>query len=75
VQQLEILIRTAIFKPANQLVAFLLQGAADQIDANHQPKAGQHRKGRQIIEVDGIYYSFPLQRNYHYHAGKKQAIT
>src|SRR5690348_5319842 len=43
VQQLEFLVRTAIFKPANQLVAFLLQAAADQIDAAYQPRPGSRR--------------------------------
>jgi len=72
VQQLEVLVRTAIFKPANQLVAFLLQGAADQIDAAYQPKPGQHRKGRQSLRVEGIFGSFLLQRDYYYHPGKRQ---
>jgi hypothetical protein len=35
VQQLEVLVRTAIFKPASALVEALLQGAA------YQPKPGQ----------------------------------
>ena len=44
-QQLEVLIRTAIFKPANELVRSLLQAAADRIDAIYQPKPGQHSHG------------------------------
>lgn len=72
VQQLEFLVRTAIFKPANQLVAFLLQAAADQIDVAYQPKPGQHRKGREALQVEGIFGCFPLQRDYYYHPGKKQ---
>ena len=64
--------RTAIFKPANQLVAFLLQAAADQIDAAYQPKPGQHRKSREALQVEGIFGSFLLQRDYYYHPGKKQ---
>lgn len=32
VQQLEVLLRTAIFKPASVLVGFLLQAAGDRID-------------------------------------------
>jgi hypothetical protein len=72
VQQLEVLVRTAIFKPANALVGFLLQAAADQIDAAYQPKPGQQYKGRESIGVDGIFGSFPLHRDYYYHEGKKQ---
>ena len=45
VQQLEVLVRTAVFQSANQLVAYLLQQAADRIDAAYQPKPGWQRKG------------------------------
>ena len=72
VQQLEVLIRTAIFKPANALVGFLLQAATDRIDAAYQPKPGQHRKARQSLQVNGIFGSFPLRRDYYYHEGKRQ---
>lgn len=72
VQELEVLVRTAIFKPANALVAFLLQAAADQTDTAYQPKPGQQRKGRERITVQGIFGSFTLERDYYYHLGKKQ---
>jgi len=72
VQQLEVLVRTALFKPANALVGFLLQAAADRIDAAYQPRPGQVRKGRETRQVDGLFGSFPLARDYFYHAGKKQ---
>ena len=72
VQQLEVLLRTAIFKPASALVGFLLQEAADRIDAAYQPKPGQQRKGRQRLQVNGMFGSFGLQRDYYYHEGKKQ---
>ena len=72
VQQLEVLVRTAIFKPANALVGFLLQQAADQVDAAYQPKPGQARKGRETIAVQGIFGCFPLQRDYYYHPGQKE---
>src|SRR5512137_629634 len=72
VQQLEVLVRTAIFKPANALVGFLLQAAADRIDAAYQPKPGQQHKGRQSLQVQGLFGSFQLVRDYYYHAGKKE---
>src|SRR5262249_26451405 len=56
--------------PATALVAFLLQAAADQIDAAYQPKPGQQRKGRESITVDCIFGSFGLARDYYYHPGK-----
>jgi hypothetical protein len=71
VQQLEVLVRTAIFKPANQVIGYLLQNAADRIDAAYQPKPGEQRKGRVEAGVDGIFGSFPVQRDYYYHEGKK----
>lgn len=42
-QQLEVLLRAAIFKPAAGLVGLLLQQAADRLDAAYQPRPGEHR--------------------------------
>lgn len=72
VQQLEVLVRTAIFKPAAQLIGWLLQQAAERIDAAYQPKPGQVRKGRVALQVQGLFGSFHLLRDYYYHEGKKQ---
>lgn len=72
VQQLEVLLRTAIFKPANQVIGYLLQSAADRIDAAYQPKPGEERKGRVEAGVGCIFGSWKLQRDYYYHEGKKQ---
>jgi len=72
VAQLEVLVRTAVFKSANALVGWLLQQAADRADAGYQPKAGQRRKGREAIGVQGLFGCFPLERDYYYHAGKDQ---
>ena len=74
VQQLELLVRAAIFKPANALVGLLLQGAADRADAAYQPKPGQHRKGRERLQVQGMFGLFELQRDYYYHAGKQEGF-
>lgn len=72
VQELEVLLRTAVFKSANQVVGYLLQRAADRIDAAYQPPPGYHYKGRATITVDCIFGSFQLKRDYYYHAGKRQ---
>lgn len=64
--------RTAVFKSANALVGWLLQKAADRADARYQLKAGQTRKGREAIGVQGIFGSFRLERDYYYHQGKDQ---
>ncbi len=72
VQELEVLVRTAIFKPANALVGHLLQAAADRIDAAYQPRPGQVFKGRQACQVQGLFGCFPLERDYYYDAGKEQ---
>jgi hypothetical protein len=72
VQELEGLVRTAIFKPASALVGHLLQGAADRIDAAYQPKPGQGRKGRVPLQVQCLFGCLDLQRDYYYHEGKQQ---
>lgn len=72
VQQLEVLLRTALFKTASELVGFLLQEAADRIDAAYQPKPGQVRKGRESLQVQGIFGCFALTRDYYHHAGKAE---
>lgn len=71
-QQLEILIRTAVFKSANEVVQFLFQQAADRVDAAYQAKPGEVRKGRQTLQVQGIFGRFALVRDYYYHPGKRQ---
>jgi hypothetical protein len=65
-------VRTAVFKSANALVGWLLQKAADRADARYQPKAGQTRKGRESLGVQGIFGCFPLERDYYYDEGKDQ---
>lgn len=70
-QQLELLIRAAIFKPANELAGMLFQRAADPIDAAYQPKPGWVRKDRVAVKVQGIFGLFELKRDYYYHAGQK----
>ena len=70
VQQLEVLVRTAVFKSANAVVGFLLQGAAGRMDAIYQPKPGQQYKGRASVQVEGMFGSFALERDYYYHEGK-----
>ena len=72
VQQLEVLVRTAVFKSANALVGFLLQQAADGRDATYHPPPGEHGKGRETLQVQGMFGTFPLARDYYYHPGKKQ---
>jgi len=72
VAQLELLVRTAVFKSANELVGWLLQQAADRIDAAYSPQPGQARKGRETIRLQGMFGSFDLSRDYYYHVGKKQ---
>ena len=71
-QELEVLVRTAIFKPANALVGHLLQAAADRIDAAYQARPGQEYKGRVTVQVQCLFGSFALERDYYYHAGKAQ---
>jgi hypothetical protein len=71
VQQVEGLVRTAIFKPATALVGFLLQAAAERIEAASQPKAGETCKGLVELQVQCLFGTFSLRRLYYYHPGKK----
>jgi hypothetical protein len=68
---LEVLLRTAVFKSTNQLMGYLFQKLADRIDAAYQPKPGFVCKGRVEVTVDCIFGSFQLQRDYYYHGGKQ----
>jgi hypothetical protein len=72
VQQLEVLVRTAVFKSANALVGYLLQQAADRVDEVYQAKPGQQYKGRVRTQVQGMFGAFCLERDYYYHPGKQQ---
>jgi hypothetical protein len=72
VKELEVLLRAAVFKLANALVAFLLQQAADQADGAYQPKPGQVFQGRVTLSISGMFGSFQIERDYYYHPGKKE---
>lgn len=72
VAELELLVRAAVFKSANEIVEWLLQQAADRVDASYPSKPGQARKGRETLQVQGMFGSFKLTRDYYYHAGKDQ---
>jgi hypothetical protein len=71
VQELEVLVRAALFKQASVLVGMLLQAAADRLDAAYPSKPGQERKGRVGLEVQCLFGTFSLERDYYYHAGKQ----
>lgn len=71
VQELEGLVRAALFKPAASIVGNLLQGAADKIDRQCQAKPGEEYKGRETIQVQCLFGTFPLVRDYYYHPGKQ----
>lgn len=72
VQVLEGLVRTAIFKPAAGLVGWLLQQAAERLDAEYQPKPGEVRKGRETRSIQCLFGRFELARDYYHHPGKEQ---
>ena len=72
VAELELLVRTAVFKSANALVGWLLQQTVERIDEAYQSKAGELFKGREAITVQGIFGHFELQRAYYHDAGKAQ---
>lgn len=63
---LEGLVRTALFQTGAAVVGYLLQTAADWIDAAYQPPAGKSFKAKVPIQVHGLIGSFTLKRNYYY---------
>ncbi len=65
------LVRTAVFKSANALVGWLLQRAATRAEATYQAKPGFVRKRAETIQLQGMFGSFNLTRDYYYHPGKK----
>ena len=75
VQQLETLVRTAIFKPAANLVGSLLQQAAERIDRSYEPKPGEHFKGRQVLDVQCLFGSFAIDRDSYYDSRRKRRVT
>jgi hypothetical protein len=72
VAQFEPLLRTAVFRSANEVVGWILQQAADRIDQAYQPKPKEVYKGRDTLLVQGMFGYFPLRRNYYYRPGKKR---
>jgi hypothetical protein len=67
----EVLLRAAVFKSTNQLMAHLFQKLADRIDAAYQPKPGYAYKGRVEVTLECIFGSFQIWRDYYYHEGKQ----
>lgn len=67
----EVLLRAAVFKSTNQLMAHLFQRLTDRIDAAYQPKPGYGHKGRVEVTLECIFGSFQIQRDYYYHEGKR----
>jgi hypothetical protein len=53
-------------------VGFLLQEAANPMDVLYQPKPGEHRKARVKLQLQCLFGSFVLWRDYYYHPGKQQ---
>jgi hypothetical protein len=71
-QSIEPLIRTAVFKPANQVVGVLLQQAIDAFDKRYQPKPGYRYKGRAELDVQCLFGWHRVQRDYYYNADRKE---
>ncbi len=66
----EVLLRTAVFQDTRQLMEYLFQMLADQIDAAYQPKPGFARKGRVAVIVQCIFGPVTLKRDYYYNEVK-----
>jgi len=71
VQKLELALRAAVFRCANDLVAWLLQQSADALDMAYQPRPGQICKGPVERAVQCLFGEFKIERLY-YHDPKAQ---
>jgi len=60
VAELEVLVRTAVFKSANALVGWLLQQTIERVEAAYQFKAGEVYKGRAKLDMQCIFGRFEL---------------
>jgi len=60
-----------VFKSVNDLVGWMLQQAVDRIDRDYPPKPGEVYKGRDSLQVQGMFGWFSLSRDYYYHPGTK----
>jgi hypothetical protein len=52
-------VRTAVFKPASEVVGYLFQQRANRIDAAYQPKVGEVRKSHEAVLVQCIFGPLP----------------
>jgi hypothetical protein len=63
---IEGLIRAALFQTGTNIVGYLLQTIADRIDNDYRAQQGETFKGRESIDVQCLFGSFPLNRDYYY---------
>ena len=62
---MEGLFRDALLAVGLQLFGPLLQQRVDRIDAEFKPKPGQHRVGRRPLEVDTLFGTARVERDYY----------
>ncbi|MGH8526714.1 MAG: UPF0236 family transposase-like protein [Gammaproteobacteria bacterium] len=65
-QELEMLLRLAFFKSAQELFERLLQESVDRIDAQYQAKPGMHYKERRPVTIQSIFGPCRLTRDCYY---------
>ena len=63
----EVALRAAVFRQTNELLGWVLQQAVDGLDMAYQARPGEVFKGRIKRQVDGLFGSVSICRDY-YHA-------
>ena len=68
VLNVEGLVRAALYQTGARVVAVMFQAVADRVDAAYRPRAGEHLKQRESIQIQCLFGSFVLERNYYWSA-------
>lgn len=71
VATLERTLRAAVFQQSNQVLEWVLQQAVDGLDMAYQPRPDEVWKGRMKRQVDGLFGSFTITRDYYHNPATK----
>ena len=71
----EVALRTAVFRQTNELLGWVLQQAVDSLDMAYQARPGEVFKGRERRQVEGLFGSVSLCRDYYHDPAGRTGIT
>ncbi len=71
----EVALRAAVFRQTNELLGWVLQQAVDGLDMAYQARPGEVFKGRMRRQVDGLFGSVSLCRDYYHDPARRVGIA